>query len=627
MKINTKASFIKVSLLLSAFILSFQLSSFGQNCLTNSLTISTGFDNNTAISPTATDPHWNILSTSSSGSTNFYAGMAPASATIVAPLSTTTNPIVQIWGTMTGIPWISLNANEATLNAAAIDDRHFVEYTRSFKLCDDGNVTIDLQILNDNYIHSITLEEVATQQILGWNGPSFQTAGQQGSNYNTPFITSSTHSLLAGEYIIHITIANYEVDNPLGSGNWMNNPTGLSVSGSVNSSNLIIVNDQLSGCDNYDCDDVSGCSDECYWRVEGNNILNGNNTFGTLSQHSVDIITGSHDRGIFTPGGANATDKAAGRLGWNTLSPTARLHVNCEFGNDPDDTDPQFQHSDIRFENLETGTGEILAIDPSGYVYNTEVDITSLGGNNWKLVGNTVSSTDYIGTNNNENLRFNAWGTERMIIESQGVTASGDDDGYVGINTTDATARLHVNCDLGNDPHHPNPQLQYSDVRFENLEHGEGNILAIDPDGYVYQTSYPADIVGGSEDMLQKLEEEEEKNKQLQQQVTSLEARLVALERDHSNTINATTSSNKLYQNTPNPFNNETEIKYEINVMQQSAYIMIYDLNGREMAKYPIDKGTGSVMVNSSKLMPGMYLYSLVIDGRAEDTKRMVFSD
>lgn len=84
-----------------------------------------------------------------------------------------------------------------------------------------------------------------------------------------------------------------------------------------------------------------------------------------------------------------------------------------------------------------------------------------------------------------------------------------------------------------------------------------------------------------------------------------------------------------LYQNTPNPFNEETEISYRLGSNVISAAICIYNLNGRQLKKYPISSDTivGKISVSASEFPAGMYIYSLVINNRVVDSKRMTLTD
>ncbi|MEM1000815.1 MAG: tail fiber domain-containing protein [Bacteroidota bacterium] len=85
--------------------------------------------------------------------------------------------------------------------------------------------------------------------------------------------------------------------------------------------------------------------------------------------------------------------------------------------------------------------------------------------------------------------------------------------------------------------------------------------------------------------------------------------------------------SNFLYQNTPNPFNAFTTIRYSLTEGINAASIYIFDLNGRQVMTYDnLTAGEGEVTVAANELEPGMYLYSLVIDGQEAATKRMIIT-
>lgn len=85
----------------------------------------------------------------------------------------------------------------------------------------------------------------------------------------------------------------------------------------------------------------------------------------------------------------------------------------------------------------------------------------------------------------------------------------------------------------------------------------------------------------------------------------------------------------KLYQNTPNPFNQETKIVYCLTANATTASICIYNLNGQQLKKYPlsVDSRNGNLTISASEFMPGMYIYALVINNQVADSKRMTLTD
>jgi len=358
------------------------------------------------------------------------------------------------------------------------------------------------------------------------------------------------------------------------------------------------------------CDPIEPCNDKCYWRVVGNNINNGDNIFGTLTSDNIRVQTTATDRGVIR--GGSSVD--AGFLGWNTMSPTARLHVNCAGG------DEESGNSDIRFENLESGTGSILAIDDNGYVYNTGIAPGgSGGGTSWDVTGNTITGgNNFFGTNSPDDVILRTNGGDKGILTS-GAAGDPNDDGRLGWQTLTPTAHLHINCEGGN----PEDGSNGSDVRFERLEPGHGNILVIDDEGYVYDSRLRLEDVIKAGDAGVKITE-------LQNQVQELQAQVRMLAQQKSTgsgTVIPQNDGSKLFQNAPNPFGKETMIEYYVQKFDYAAYIMVYDLNGRTIAKYPVQqKGKGSITVSAENMVAGVYLYSLVIDGTEIDSKRMIIN-
>ena len=69
----------------------------------------------------------------------------------------------------------------------------------------------------------------------------------------------------------------------------------------------------------------------------------------------------------------------------------------------------------------------------------------------------------------------------------------------------------------------------------------------------------------------------------------------------------------------------ETIINYYLPESALAAKIVFYDNSGRSIKEIDLQqKGSGSLTVNSSKLTSGAYSYSIVVNGKIVDTKKMM---
>ena len=83
----------------------------------------------------------------------------------------------------------------------------------------------------------------------------------------------------------------------------------------------------------------------------------------------------------------------------------------------------------------------------------------------------------------------------------------------------------------------------------------------------------------------------------------------------------------ELFQNTPNPFTENTVIPCAVAEGVANAMIYIYDLSGKQIDQYPVEgRGKTSVTISACSLDAGIYLYSLIADGNVVDTKRMILT-
>ncbi|MDO1450151.1 T9SS type A sorting domain-containing protein [Rhodocytophaga aerolata] len=80
-----------------------------------------------------------------------------------------------------------------------------------------------------------------------------------------------------------------------------------------------------------------------------------------------------------------------------------------------------------------------------------------------------------------------------------------------------------------------------------------------------------------------------------------------------------------LSQNAPNPFHQTTTISYFVPQHASHAAITISSIQGKMVKTYPIsERGNGHLEIEAGKLVPGIYQYSLSIEGNLIDTKKMV---
>lgn len=87
----------------------------------------------------------------------------------------------------------------------------------------------------------------------------------------------------------------------------------------------------------------------------------------------------------------------------------------------------------------------------------------------------------------------------------------------------------------------------------------------------------------------------------------------------------------ELLQNKPNPFDEKTAISVFVhgNNDYQNAYLSITDLNGKEIKRLTmaLHKGMNETLYEHGYHATGIYFYTLFVDGRVVQTRRMVFAN
>jgi len=98
-----------------------------------------------------------------------------------------------------------------------------------------------------------------------------------------------------------------------------------------------------------------------------------------------------------------------------------------------------------------------------------------------------------------------------------------------------------------------------------------------------------------------------------------------------SNTVNdvktKTTASlmdNQLDQNIPNPLTNTASISYSVSAGAKNVQLLITNNSGKTIKQLLLTAGKGAVNIDASTLSSGTYNYSLLVDGKILESKKMV---
>ncbi len=83
-----------------------------------------------------------------------------------------------------------------------------------------------------------------------------------------------------------------------------------------------------------------------------------------------------------------------------------------------------------------------------------------------------------------------------------------------------------------------------------------------------------------------------------------------------------------LGQNKPNPFDGATEIELYLPKEVESARLYVYNIAGKQLQAIDLkERGSSSVNIKGNELEAGMYIYTLVADGKEVASKRMILTD
>lgn len=376
---------------------------------------------------------------------------------------------------------------------------------------------------------------------------------------------------------------------------------------------------------------ICHCEDSCNWSLTGNTYVKPYNFIGSLNNADFKVRTNNTQRMVVSAGG---------NVGINTPTPSKLLDVNGEarVAVLPATTPNQsivFADAAGNLKSLQasgntneylSGNGTWQPAGTGGGTVNAAFGLTMYDPTTVVLGANCGEGGGEFRNNrqvnmNNQNLYFNTSNLGKVRIGN---------DNYKEILCPELYTRLELDTrglrDAVNDYASPNPSP--SGLRFSQLTSATDpipnktkGVLSLDEDGDVIwvatccdkgglETAETTKQIGSILDRLTKLEAELEKTKQ---QVAQMDVLL-----EKNNII-------VLGQNTPNPFTESTVINYSIPRSFGRAQLIFTATNGEVVKTADIKvSGKGQVNVFASDLTSGLYTYTLIIDGKVIETKKMI---
>jgi hypothetical protein len=135
-------------------------------------------------------------------------------------------------------------------------------------------------------------------------------------------------------------------------------------------------------------------------------------------------------------------------------------------------------------------------------------------------------------------------------------------------------------------------------------------------------------LVKGMQELSKKDEEIDhlkEENKLIKAEVAELRKIMLELKNSRTGSVNVTSAY--LEQNTPNPVSSTTRISYSIPETSASAKLTLTNTKGQVIKTYSLNnRGVGQLNLNTASLAAGTYNYTLYVDGKQADTKRLVIT-
>lgn len=382
------------------------------------------------------------------------------------------------------------------------------------------------------------------------------------------------------------------------------------------------------------------------WKIGGNN-LDSNSRFGSTNKKNILFVADGKAHAILTKDGL---------WGFGTSSPNTKVHINSEAGQNPF----RVQVDGASKLYVDNGGGVSVgssAIPPANGLFvsgNAGIG-TSSPTEKLHVVGNifATGNIDVGGTVGFGSVETFSDGGSFTIQSNSDIVPDADATGNLGT-TARTWASVHAISYL-------TTASKTAKNTAENLKAGLSEIMKLRPVSYKDGSSnkfgffasevqeilpevtsdreYSVIEAGGKVQekkvdlsleydafipvLIKGMQDQQKLIEAMQEKITQLETALASTGKSGViKNSTATFNENMLEQNQPNPFNQNTVIRYHL-PSNTAGKINVYDNNGKLLKTFTANE-TGQVMLSGGDLKAGTYSYTLSINGKLAGSKQLV---
>ena len=322
---------------------------------------------------------------------------------------------------------------------------------------------------------------------------------------------------------------------------------------------------------------------------------------------------------------------------------TQTVDLSGYLDNTDDQTADVFQLNGNDLElSLEDDGAATQTVDLSGYLDNTDdqtADVFQLNGNDLELsleddgvATQTVDLSGYLDNTDDQNISGSGFAANILTIGIESGSSETVDLSSLDNSGTDDQQLLLTGNNLELEDGGSVDLSGYidntDDQNLANFNLSAGSLLSLSiQDGNVVSVNL-APLLDEISGLVSDLQAE---NAAQQAQIDDLIMRMEIREECACDPAlgldDNTLDPNRAYllQNIPNPFDNTTTVGYFVPYTNGKANIVISNMAGQIIDNIQLSKfGAGSISVNKSRMATATYMYTLFVDGKRIDTKRML---